>query len=128
MTYYRRLPAFDYLGPKSLDEVSSMIEQYKGDARFLAGGTIVLHQMKERIHVRPYVIGLKGVAGLHTIGFVKNSGLTIGSMARLQDVADSEEVKKNCSLMELYKHYYMNHHNQHPLHYHSARYPNKKPH
>jgi len=99
MTYYRRLPTFDYLAPKSISEVSSLIEQYKGGGRFLAGGTIVLHQMKERIGVRPYVIGLKGVAGLDTIAFVKSAGLTIGSMARLQNVADSVEVKRNCPLL-----------------------------
>ena len=99
MTYYRRLPTFDYLAPKSISEVSSLLERYKGDARYLAGGTIVLHQMKERIGVRPYVIGLKGVAGLDTIAFLKSAGLTIGSMVRLQKIADSEEVKKNCPLL-----------------------------
>jgi carbon-monoxide dehydrogenase medium subunit len=99
MTYYRRLPPFDYLAPKSISEVSSLSEQYKGDVRFLAGGTLVLHQMKERIGVRPRVIGLKGVAGLDAIAFGRSTGLTIGSMARLQSVADSEEVKEKCPLL-----------------------------
>ena len=99
MTYYRRLPRFDYLAPKSISEVSSLLEQYKGDARLLAGGTIVLHQMKERVGVRSCVIGLKGVAGLDTIAFERSAGLTIGSMARLQNVADSAEVKKNSPLL-----------------------------
>jgi CO/xanthine dehydrogenase FAD-binding subunit len=99
MTYYRRLPTFDYLAPKSITEVSSLLERYKGNSRFLAGGTIVLHQMKERINVRPYVIGLKGVAGLDTLAFDRSAGLTIGSMARLQNVADSAEVKKNSPLL-----------------------------
>ena len=99
MTYYRRLPPFDYLAPKSIREVSSLLEQYKGDARLLAGGTIVLHQMKERIGVRPYVIGLKGVAGLDTLAFGRSTGLTIGSMVPLQSVADSQEVKKRCPLL-----------------------------
>jgi carbon-monoxide dehydrogenase medium subunit len=99
MTYYRRLPPFDYLAPKSISEVSSLLEQYKGDARLLAGGTIVLHQMKERIGVRPCVIGLKGVGGLDTLAFGKSAGLTIGSMVPLQSVAESEEVKKRCRLL-----------------------------
>jgi len=99
MTYYRRLPPFDYLAPKSIGEVSFLLEQHKDDARFLAGGTLVLHQMKERVNVRSCVIGLKGVAGLDIITFGKSTGVTIGSMARLQDVADSEEVKKKCPLL-----------------------------
>jgi aerobic carbon-monoxide dehydrogenase medium subunit len=94
MYYYRRLPKFEYLAPKSIDEVSSLIRQYKGKARILAGGTIVLHRMKERIGVRPYMIGLQAAAGLDAIAHDNGAGLKIGAMARLQTIADSADVKK----------------------------------
>ena len=81
MTYYRRLPKFDYLAPKSVSEVLSLLRQHTGSARLFAGGTIALQQMKDRIAARPFVIGLKGVAGLDTVGFDKRKGLEIGSMA-----------------------------------------------
>jgi carbon-monoxide dehydrogenase medium subunit len=99
MAYYRRLPKFEYVAPKSINEVLSLLEQYKGEARLFAGGTITLHQMKERSVVRPYVIGLKGVAALDTISFDKDAGLTIGSMAFLQNVADSEQVRSHSPLL-----------------------------
>jgi carbon-monoxide dehydrogenase medium subunit len=101
MTYYRRLPKFDYVAPNSISEVSSLLMQHKGDARLFAGGTIVLHQMKERIGVRPFVIGLKGVAGLNGITFDENRGLAIGSMVSLQEAADSDVVKGNCPLLAM---------------------------
>jgi len=99
MNYYRRLPDFDYAAPKSIGEVSALLDRYKGDTRLLAGGTVVLHQMKERAVVRPCVIGLKGVAGLDTIAFDKGTGLTIGSMTLLQTIADSARVEANCPLL-----------------------------
>lgn len=99
MTYYRRLPKFDYVAPKSVSEALALLQQYKGDARLFAGGTIALHQMKDRVNVRPFVIGLNGVAGLDAFAFDKGKGLTVGSMARLQNVADSPEVRENCPLL-----------------------------
>ncbi len=50
--YYRRLPKFEYLAPQSIEEASSMLQKYKGDAKVTAGGTIVVHRMKERIGTR----------------------------------------------------------------------------
>ena len=99
MTYYRRLPKFDYLAPKSVAEVLSLLDQHKTACRLLAGGTITLHQMKERVNVRPFVIGLKGVSGLDRISPDRAQGLTIGSTALLQDVADSTEVRQRCPLL-----------------------------
>jgi aerobic carbon-monoxide dehydrogenase medium subunit len=99
MAYYRRLPKFDYLAPESTSEIVSLLELYKGQARLVAGGTIVLHQMKERIGASRYLIGLKRAAGLSTVACVKGTEVSIGSMVRLQDVADAGEVKRNCPLL-----------------------------
>jgi carbon-monoxide dehydrogenase medium subunit len=99
MAYYRRLPKFDYLAPKSVSEVLSLLKQHKGACRLLAGGTVTLHQMKERINVRPCVIGLRGAPDLDRIAFDRAAGLTIGSMALLQDVADAAEVREACPLL-----------------------------
>ena len=99
MHYYRRLPKFDYLAPKSIDEVSSLLKQHKGEARIMAGGTIVLHRMKERIGARPYVIGIQAVPGLDAISDDGKTGLKIGAMARLQSIAESADVKKSCPFL-----------------------------
>jgi len=98
MYYYRRLPKFEYLAPKSIDEVCALLKEHKGDARILAGGTIVLHRMKERIALRSHVIGIKGVPGLDAI-ILETGGVRIGSMAGLQQIADSAQVKKACTLL-----------------------------
>jgi hypothetical protein len=33
VTFYRRLPKFDYLEPDTIDEALSMLSQYKGRAK-----------------------------------------------------------------------------------------------
>lgn len=92
--YYRRLPRFEYLAPKSIEEATSMLKEHKGEARIMAGGTIVIHNMKERVAVRKYLIGLKAIPNLDFITFDEAGGLRIGCMASLQSVADSPVVKE----------------------------------
>ena len=92
--YYRRLPRFEYLAPKSIEEATSMLKEHKSEARIMAGGTIVIHNMKERVAVRKYLIGLKAIPNLDFITFDEAGGLRIGCMASLQSVADSPVVKE----------------------------------
>jgi len=97
--YYRRLPKFEYLAPASIKEATSLLKKHKGKARITAGGTIVVHRMKERVGVRKILIGLKGVSELDYITHKKTSGLIIGCMADLQSVADSKVVKENYGIL-----------------------------
>lgn len=94
ISYYRRLPRFEYLAPGSVEEACSLLQKYKGKARVVAGGTIVIHRMKERIGVRKYLVGLKGIAGLAAITSDRSGGLKIGAMASLQSIADSPVVRE----------------------------------
>ena len=75
MAYLRRLPKFEYLAPRTVDDVCSMLSAHGGNARLLAGGTDLLLQMRRRETVPDYVIGLKGVAEL---AYVLRHVATIG--------------------------------------------------
>jgi len=46
VTFYRRLPRFEYLTPKTIDEALSLLSKHKKDARLIAGGTDVIPQSK----------------------------------------------------------------------------------
>lgn len=91
--YYRRLPEFEYLAPRSVEEVCSILQEYKGEARVMAGGTIVISRMKERVGVRKYLVGLKAIPDLDYVTFDESVGLRIGVMANLQSIADFAVVK-----------------------------------
>ena len=48
MGYLRRLPRFEYLAPRTVDEACSFLAQRRGEARLFAGGTDLVLQMKRR--------------------------------------------------------------------------------
>lgn len=84
MTYLRRLPRFEYVGPRSLPEVCSLISGgARDEAMLLAGGTDAILQMRRRERVPRRVIGLKGVADLDFIREQPDGGLAIGAMTTL---------------------------------------------
>lgn len=97
--YYRRLPRFEYLAPQTMEEAVSLLAEHKGGARVTAGGTIVIHQMKERIGARKYLLGLKSIGGMEYIDFDEKDGLRIGTMTSLQAIADSSVVRENYSIL-----------------------------
>ncbi len=99
MYYYRRLPQIEYVAPKGLDEACSFLKAHAAETRVMAGGTITLHRMKERIGVKKYLLSLKGVLNLDGISASKDGRLSIGPMASIQAVADSKVVRKQCALL-----------------------------
>jgi CO/xanthine dehydrogenase FAD-binding subunit len=90
VTYYRKLPKFNYLAPKTIDEALSLLSQYKGRAMVIAGGTDVLPKLKRREARAPeYIIDLKGIRDLDYIEYDDNSGLNIGALATIHAVETS---------------------------------------
>lgn len=94
MQYHRRLPKFEYLAPKTMEDALAILGSKKGDIRIMAGGTIVVHRMKERIGNRPYLMSLKQIKDLNYINFSDKKGLSIGPTSSLQSVADSPIVNE----------------------------------
>ena len=61
VTFYRRLPRFEYVQPNSIDEALSLLATHKGEAKLIAGGTDLLPKMKRReIKSTKYIIDIKG--------------------------------------------------------------------
>ncbi len=98
--YYRRLPQFEYVGPRTLEETTAFLSAHQGESRVMAGGTIVLHRMKERIGLKKYLVSLKAVPELDAING-NSSQLKIGAMAHLESVAEARAVKKGCAMLAL---------------------------
>ena len=99
MYYYRRLPPFEYVAPKSVDEATAFLQAHQAETRVMAGGTITLHRMKERIGVKKYLMSLKAIPDLDGISASKDGKLSIGPMASIQSVADSPVVQKQSALL-----------------------------
>jgi len=86
-----RLPRFEYLEPRDMDEALKILTENRGEVKVLAGGTDLLPMMKQK-SIRPkYVMNLKKVGGMSYIEGM-DGGLRIGALTTLRDVIESEVV------------------------------------
>jgi CO/xanthine dehydrogenase FAD-binding subunit len=98
--YILRLPRFDYLAPKTIDEACRLLCQYEGAAKIMAGGTDLLVSMRQKKVTPSYVVNIKGIPKLDHIHYSKKHGLRIGALATLQSIAASPIIKEKFGLLE----------------------------
>jgi CO/xanthine dehydrogenase FAD-binding subunit len=96
VTFYRRLPRFDYVKPKGVEEALSLLgSDDEGKVRVFAGGTDVIPRLKGRLMKVPEVlVDLKGVSDLCFLAYDEGSGLRIGALATIFEVAHAPFVKE----------------------------------
>ncbi len=88
------LPRFELSEPTSVQEACRILER-SNNARVIAGGTDLLVNLKKRVFTADLLISLDKIAGLGGISFSREAGMTIGSMARIADIAASPVVMQN---------------------------------
>jgi CO/xanthine dehydrogenase FAD-binding subunit len=88
-----RLPRFEYLGPKTIQEACSMLSEHGDKARVIAGGTDLLVIMKTKEVTPEYVIGLRGIPNMDYIK-ADAKGLRIGALATLESIAESSVIRE----------------------------------
>ncbi|MFH1489671.1 MAG: xanthine dehydrogenase family protein subunit M [Pseudomonadota bacterium] len=101
VTFYRRLPKFDYVKPKSLDEALDFIKGLtEGGARVYAGGTDLIPRLKARLTPVPgFLVDLKGIPGLNAVEYSREKGLRIGATATITSVAHHGAVKERFGIL-----------------------------
>jgi len=90
----KRLPKFEYLAPKTIDEALSLLSLHNGKAKAIAGGTDLLHKMKKREETPEYLVGLKNIPGLNDIDHDEAQGLKFGPLVTMHDVETSPLVRE----------------------------------
>jgi CO/xanthine dehydrogenase FAD-binding subunit len=100
VTFYRRLPRFEYVQPKTIDEALSLLARHEGEARLLAGGTDLLPKMKRREITAPaYVIDLKGIADLNYIDYDEEKGLSLSALTTIHAIETSPVIQDKCTIL-----------------------------
>jgi 4-hydroxybenzoyl-CoA reductase subunit beta len=89
-----RLPDFQYLAPRSLDEAANLLAERGTSAIVVAGGTDLYPNMKRRQQEPSIVIGLRPVPELHGIEQV-DGALRIGATATLHTVAMDPRIQEH---------------------------------
>ena len=93
------LPRFEYIEPRSIPEICSLLYRYGDEAKILAGGTDLLVRMKEK-EIRPrYLIDLKAIPGLNFIRYVEGNGITIGALTCLSDLEESPLIQEKARIL-----------------------------
>jgi 4-hydroxybenzoyl-CoA reductase subunit beta len=87
-----RLPQFQYVAPRSLDEAASLLAEHGPRATVVAGGTDLFPNMKRRQQEPPIVIGLRSVASLREIDQIDGC-LRVGATASLNEVASHGAIR-----------------------------------
>jgi len=72
------MQSFDYIAPKNVDEVVSLLASQNGNARVLSGGTDLIVQLREGRRTAGFVVDVKNITDLKQIINDEN-GLRIGA-------------------------------------------------
>jgi 4-hydroxybenzoyl-CoA reductase subunit beta len=88
-----RLPAFELHTPETVDQALHLAATMEG-ARFIAGGTDLLPNLKHEMIEAQHVISLAGIAELKGICVADDGGLVIGPMTSLSAVAADADVAR----------------------------------
>src|SRR5215204_455717 len=88
------MQSFDYMAPKSAEEVIALLANKNGDARILCGGTDLLVQLREGRRKTGLVIDIKNIHELTQITFDPPNGLRIGAAASCHEICSNSNVSK----------------------------------
>lgn len=90
-----RLPKFEHLSPKTVEEACTLLDQHGPEARIMAGGTDILAAAKLRNIQPTHLISLKEIDGIKGITYLEQEGLKIGAMTPLYQVRQDPLVKEH---------------------------------
>ncbi len=91
--FIKRLPAFEYHTPSSVEEALDLMEKHGNNGKYIAGGTDLLIAMKKREAVPDHLISLGGIESLKGIT-PDDKGVRIGALTTLAEIERSEIIGK----------------------------------
>ncbi len=90
---------FDYFKPDTIKDACSLLSEYQGEAKIIAGGQSLLILMKERI-IRPsYLIDITGIPKLDHAQYDDKEGLRIGALTTHREIETSSLIKQRYTLL-----------------------------
>jgi CO/xanthine dehydrogenase FAD-binding subunit len=95
--YYRSIPKItQYFRPKTIQEAVALLNEYREEAKILAGGTDLLFAMRSRSVMPKYIVDITKISGLDQIRHDKPDTLVIGGLVTLRSAELSKTVKEEC--------------------------------
>lgn len=92
---------FEYLSPTSKTELLEVLADKREHAAVFSGGTDLFVNLRSGFVKPQYVIDLKKVEEFHALSYSAGEGLTIGTCVTVNDLIDSEDVRKHYQLLHI---------------------------
>ena len=90
---------FEYLEPKTIEEAVSLLQEYDGRAKVIAGGTDLLVQIRDGKIAPEFVVDLGGIGGLDTFKYDDGQGLTIGALTPISTLEKSPVLQQRLPII-----------------------------
>ena len=90
-----RLPSFDYIAARSVDEAARALRDAGPDGMLVAGGTDLYPNMKRRQFEPKTLVGLRTIKDLRGVGGTTRDGVTIGACTTLTAVATHPAIARD---------------------------------
>ena len=84
---------FEYLEPESIEEALTILSQYQGKSKIIAGGTDLMLQMRNKAIKPEYVVDITRIPGLDYIAFDDQQGLLLGALTTIRAIETSGELQ-----------------------------------
>ena len=85
---------FEYLEPTTIKEAVSLLAEYDGRAKVIAGGTDVMVLIRNKTLKPEYVIDITNIPGLNCID-CDHKGLRIGALTTISEIEKSEVIRQH---------------------------------
>jgi carbon-monoxide dehydrogenase medium subunit len=90
---------FEYLEPESIKEALTMLSQYQGKSKIIAGGTDVMLQVRNKV-IRPeVVVDITRIPGLDFIAFDDAQGVRLGALTTIRALETSVELQRKVPII-----------------------------
>jgi carbon-monoxide dehydrogenase medium subunit len=86
---------FEYFSPKTVEESLSLLSQYRGQAKIIAGGQSILVLIRQGLLAPEYVIDIKGITALDYITYDEAKSLRIGALTTHRSIEKSPVVQSH---------------------------------
>ena len=90
---------FEYFAPKTVKEALTLLSQYGGESKVIAGGQSLLILMRQGLVTPKYLIDIKGIPSLDYISFDREEGLRIGSLCTHRTIEKSPVIRDKFSVL-----------------------------
>ena len=93
------MDSFEYASPTTVEQALALLDKSWGQTEVLAGGSDLLALMKDYIVTPKRLVNIKGIKELEGIQFNASTGLRLGALVTIDQLAENAQVKQHYPML-----------------------------